>query len=301
MSQYLQQTRRESRGQYKYSVDCDKIREDPESLQVLNGDVRAKHTMVINAVVKETYGKVVVKIGKTNDIVKKEYDVAKRLEPFNGFIKMHCLFSCHNATNLNNINTNIYTTNFELCKPNEPENVDVLVMPYIHDGTTLNSLLNTKQDPKLYKNMLIQVITNLYDAFTNTGFVHKDLHFGNILIDENNKPIIMDFDTSEFNGRQSFFWADIQRLFNNAMDKSYLTNNISYVISNISGIQTLIHTTMFVETPTHIFQMNYKNMLSILEASDIHIIDNTNTKPKSYVYDPNVFGGKTRKLRKQKV
>ena len=36
-------------------------------------------------------------------------------------------------------------------------------------------------------------------------------------------------------------------------------------------------------------------------GADIHIIDNTNTKPKSYVYDPNVFGGKTRKLRKQKV
>jgi hypothetical protein len=85
------------------------------------------------------------------------------------------------------------------------------------------------------------------------------------------------------------------------MDKSYLTNNISYIISNISGIQTLIHTTMFVETPNHIFQMNYKNMLSILEASDIHVIDNTTTKPKSYVYDPNVFGGKTRKLRKHKV
>lgn len=102
MSQYLEQTRRESRGQYKYSVDCDKIKEDPTTLQVLDGDVRAKHTMVINAIIKETNGKVVVKIGKTNETVRQEYNIAKRLEQFDGFIKMHCLFSCHNTTNLTN-------------------------------------------------------------------------------------------------------------------------------------------------------------------------------------------------------
>ena len=97
MSQYLQQTQREFKGQYKYSVDCDKIKTDPTALQVLDGSVRAKHTMIINAVVKENSGRIVVKIGKSNDIVKQEYEVAIKLEKLEGFIKMHCLFSCYNT------------------------------------------------------------------------------------------------------------------------------------------------------------------------------------------------------------
>ena len=36
------------KGQYKYSVDCDKIKTDPTTLQVLDGSVRAKHTIVVN-------------------------------------------------------------------------------------------------------------------------------------------------------------------------------------------------------------------------------------------------------------
>jgi hypothetical protein len=50
ISNYLEQSRRESRGQYKYSVECDKIKNDPTLINVLDGNVR---TMVINAVVKE--------------------------------------------------------------------------------------------------------------------------------------------------------------------------------------------------------------------------------------------------------
>ena len=80
MSEYLEQTRKYTRGQYKYSLDCDKIKSNPDSLQILNGSVRAKHTIIMNAVSKEMNGKVVVKIGKTNEFIKQEYDVAKQLE-----------------------------------------------------------------------------------------------------------------------------------------------------------------------------------------------------------------------------
>ncbi len=306
MSQYLEQTRRESRGQYKYSVDCEKIKKDPTTLQVLDGDVRAKHTMVINAVVKESKipllgnkvplnesnGKVVVKIGKTNDSVRQEYNIAKRLESLDGFIKMNCLFSCYNTTNLTNKNTRINPSTFEICKSStEENNVDVLIMPYIHNGETLHSFLKTKRDPEIYKSILKQVITNLYNAYTNTGFIHKDLHFGNILIDENNKPIIMDFDTSDFNGEPPFCLADLQRLFISVLDQGSILNNISYSISTILTIQTILNTALLYNTSRETLKTHIDNILNMIDISTISVNDNTN-KPTSYVYDPNVYGGK---------
>ena len=295
MSQYLQQKQREFKGQYKYSVDCDKIKTDPTTLQVLDGSVRAKHTMIINAVVKENTGRIVVKIGKSNDIVKQEYDVAKKLEKLEGFIKMHCLFSCYNNANFSNMNDPINVNNFEVCHPNHPSNVDVLIMPYINKGQTINDYLESGIEPTEYKKILKQVISNLYNAFVKTGFVHKDLHFGNILIDEKNDPIIMDFDTSEFNKIQGFFWADLQRLFGNVTEKSYPSNKKSYIISGISGIQILLNTIMFIKSSDELFHKNVNELLSILEASNVSVLDNTKKPTK---YNPDFFGGKNKTRKK---
>jgi len=295
MSQYLQQTRREFKGQYKYSVDCDKIKTDPNALQVLDGSVRAKHTMIINAVVKENSGKIVVKIGKSNDIVKQEYDVAIKLEKLEGFIKMHCLFSCYNNANFSNINDPININDFEVCQPKHTSNVDVLIMPYINKGQTINDYLESGIEPAEYKKILKQVISNLYNAFVKTGFVHKDLHFGNILIDEKNDPIIMDFDTSEFNKIQGFFWADLQRLFGNVTEKSYPSNKKSYIISGISGIQILLNTIMFIKSADELFNKNVNELLSILEASNVSVLDNTKKPTK---YNPDLFGGKNKTRKK---
>lgn len=295
MSQYLQQKQREFKGQYKYSVDCDKIKTNPGALQVLDGSIRAKHTMIINAVVKENSGRIVVKIGKSNDIVKQEYNVAKKLEKLEGFIKMHCLFSCYNNANFSNINDPININHFEVCQPDHTSNVDVLIMPYINKGQTINDYLESGIEPAEYKKILKQVISNLYNAFVQTGFVHKDLHFGNILIDANNDPIIMDFDTSEFNKIQGFFWADLQRLFGNVTEKSYPSNNKSYIISGISGIQILLNTIMFIKSSDELFHKNVNELLSILEASSVSILDNTK---KPTIYNPDFWGGKNKTRKK---
>ena len=119
MSHYLEQTRRESRGQYKYSVDCDKIQNDPTALTVLNGNIRAKHTMVINAVVKEFHNKqnkIVVKIGKTNELVRQEYNIAKKLNDagMHGFIRMDCLFSCKHVLEKYNAGQQIDEDSFQV-------------------------------------------------------------------------------------------------------------------------------------------------------------------------------------------
>lgn len=305
MSQYLDQTRRYTRGQYKYSVDCDKIRSNPDSLQILNGSVRAKHTIVINAVVKEINEKVVVKIGKTNELVKQEYDVAKQLETsgINGFIRMQCLFSC--GHDLTKHNQEIDPTTFKICETTTTSNIDVLVMPYIvspnGNAVTLHNYLETGGDTTQYKNIIKKVIVNLCEAFMKTGFVHKDLHFGNILIDATGEPVIMDFDTSEFvnpEKSQSYFWSDVHRFFGHVIEKSYPSNSKSYSLTNAQSVFFIINTLLMTGTTTNI-NAQIQNIINLINTSEVLVIDNVATKSTKYVYNPNVFGGK-RKTKKVK-
>lgn len=295
MSEYLEQTRKYTRGQYKYSLDCDKIKSNPDSLQILNGSVRAKHTIIMNAVSKEMNGKVVVKIGKTNELIKQEYDVAKQLETsgIDGFIRMQCLFSCgHDLTKYNN----------EI-EPTKISNIDVLIMPYIvspnGNATTLHNYLETGGDTIKYKTIISNVIANLCQAFMKTGFVHKDLHFGNVLIDSNGEPIIMDFDTSEFVNpaeSQAYFWSDIHRFFSHVIEKSYPTNLKSYSLTNAQPIFTIINTLLMAGIITNINAQVY-NIITLINASDVLVTDNVPTK---YVYNPNIFGGKVKRTKRNK-
>jgi hypothetical protein len=303
MSEYLEQTRKYTRGQYKYSLDCDKIKSNPDSLQILNGSVRAKHTIIMNAVSKEMNGKVVVKIGKTNEFIKQEYDVAKQLETagIDGFIRMQCLFSCgHDLTKYNN---EIEPTTFKICEPTKTSNIDVLIMPYIvspnGNATTLHNYLETGGDTIKYKTIIQNVISNLCEAFLKTGFVHKDLHFGNVLIDATGEPIIMDFDTSEFVNpaqSQAYFWSDIHRFFSHVIEKSYPTNLKSYSLTNAQPIFTIINTLLMAGTITNI-NAQVHNIITLINASDVLVIDNIPTK---YVYNPNIFGGKVKRTKKNK-
>lgn len=301
MSEYLEQTRKYTRGQYKYSLDCDKIKSNSDSLQILNGSVRAKHTIIMNAVSKEMNGKVVVKIGKTNELIKQEYDVAKQLETsgIDGFIRMQCLFSCgHDLTKYNN-----EITTLKICETTKISNIDVLIMPYIvspnGNATTLHNYLETGGDTIKYKTIIRNVIANLCQAFMKTGFVHKDLHFGNVLIDSNGEPIIMDFDTSEFVNpaeSQAYFWSDIHRFFSHVIEKSYPTNLKSYSLTNAQPIFTIINTLLMAGTITNI-NAQVHNIITLINASDVLVTDNVPTK---YVYNPNIFGGKVKRTKRNK-
>jgi thiamine kinase-like enzyme len=303
MSEYLEQTRKYTRGQYKYSLDCDKIKSNPDSLQILNGSVRAKHTIIMNAVSKEMNGKVVVKIGKTNELIKQEYDVAKQLETadIDGFIRIQCLFSC--GHDLSKYNNEIEPTTFKICETTKTSNIDVLIMPYIvspnGNATTLHNYLETGGDTIKYKTIIRDVIANLCKAFLKTGFVHKDLHFGNVLIDTTGEPIIIDFDTSEFVNpavSHAYFWSDIHRFFSHVIEKSYPTNLKSYSLTNAQPIFTIINTLLIAGTITNI-NAQVHNIITLINASDVLVIDNVPTK---YVYNPNIFGGKVKRTKRNK-
>lgn len=306
MSHYLEQTRRESRGQYKYSVDCDKIQNDPTALTVLNGNVRAKHTMVINAVVKEFHNKqnkIVVKIGKTNELVRQEYNVAKKLNDagMHGFIRMDCVFSCKHSLEKYKIGEQIDEDSFQVCELSGKDEVDVIIMPFIGKGITLNHYLESGGDAEHYKKILKQVVENLFDAFVKTGFVHCDLHFGNILIDDDGNPIIMDFDTSAFVSQsvsQWRFWADMHRIIGMVIEKGYPSNSKSYAVSNALSISIMINTLLYASTTDDAFARHVQNIVNLIDVSSVNFIDAS--KQVKSVYNPIVFGGIKRVSRKKK-
>ena len=192
---------------------------------------------------------------------------------------------------------------FKICETTKTSNIDVLIMPYIvspnGNATTLHNYLETGGDTIKYKTIIMNVIANLCEAFLKTGFVHKDLHFGNVLIDATGEPIIMDFDTSEFVNpavSQAYFWSDIHRFFSHVIEKSYPTNFKSYSLTNAQPIFTIINTLLMAGTITNI-NAQVHNIITLINASDVLVIDNVPTK---YVYNPNIFGGKVKRTKRNK-
>lgn len=63
------------------------------------------------------------------------------------------------------------------------------------DGVDLDSLRPINLSKVKYA--IKQSVRLLYNLYCELGFVHRDLHFGNILIDNNDKVYIIDFTSSE--------------------------------------------------------------------------------------------------------
>jgi serine/threonine protein kinase len=120
------------------------------------------------------------KIKKQGPTAIKECEISRQLSDVPGFIQMD---ECNNKDNY-------------------------IVMPFI--GTsTLRSHPNNKE-------LFIQVVENIAQAFDKHNFVHRDLHSSNVLVSNNNtETTIIDFDDSVFLKTKivSFFWDDMQTLF----------------------------------------------------------------------------------------
>ena len=121
---------------------------------------------------------VVLKFGILESI-EKEYKISQELYELPNFIKYFCLIKCNE--NIKNIINNKNTiSNYKMCHYGDNE-VGILVMKEYNLGSIENYNWN-ENNFNILKNVIKQVIFSILLAYEKKGFIHGDLHCGNVLL-----------------------------------------------------------------------------------------------------------------------
>lgn len=252
-------------GGDKYYIDCSRYSENSDSIEVktLIRYTSDTNVMILEAVANDEtihtkHRHIVVKIGSSNSVTKKEYEMGETLKQLNGFIRYICLFSCFDDSKSKLKNTTptsrrisnpqdvILPKESKICDADKTtENKkDVLVMPYIQEGS-IEKYNWTLENINLLKSLMIRTVLTLLAAFNNVGFIHQDLHLSNVLfkkttivdteyklldkmsgkmitIKEPNhgyKVVIMDFEKAEKGVTDVYyFWEDLHHVLKDIGD-----------------------------------------------------------------------------------
>jgi len=180
---------------------------------------------------------VVLKFGILESI-EKEYYISQELLDIPNFIRYFCLIKCND--NIKNIINNKNTiSNYKICHYGDNQ-IGILVMKEYNLGSIDNYIWN-EQNFELLKNVIKQVIFSIIYAYNKKGFIHGDLHTGNILlkpkrnclINYENKTlnlndlevVVMDFEKSKLQQKNK-----ITDLIKNIL--KFMTNIISTCLKN---------------------------------------------------------------------
>lgn len=225
----------------KYYINCDAIY-SANRIEIMNALQKQNDecSRVILAYLEKNHSKVnvVIKIGRDNDSIKKEYHISHHLHELNcsGFIQFICLFEC--------CYNNYFDKKYQVLTPEKNTKKEVLIMNHFNEGS-----IKTHDwghcNFHILRSIIIQTIYYLIVAYHNAGFIHNDLHLDNILItpttqthndyqidrhiieiETNNYTcIIMDFENCFFTDKSSpiFFWKMIENII--ARIGIELTNN----------------------------------------------------------------------------
>lgn len=266
------------RGGSKYYIDCSVYQRNPKAIQtkMLLRNIPKQDVTIIRAVamddtIHKKNKQIVLKISPFSQ---KEYEIGELLyqHKISGFIRYLCIFSCYDDTSISaprisaEKSSSLSFTN-PICQASHTkENIkNVLIMSFIRDGSIDKFPWNAENIP-IFKNLLMHTVLSLAMAYSTLGFIHGDLHLGNVLlkqtkqsqivytIAENTIPletmsykiILMDFEKARsFTKAQTSittitpFWRDIEFLCKHVDD--YLGQNDEYYISweNIPILQFL--------------------------------------------------------------
>ena len=274
----LDREHRKPDGANKYHIDCNKLEKNPSIIPIIfnkviknKNDTTILQSVITDKSITQNNRNIVVKIGKINKTIEKEYKIGKKLEneKLTGFINYICLFNCYDNTydKIEEKSKDIK----ELCTAKkEEENLKtVLIMPYINEGSIKTFKWN-KDKYNALKSVILQTIMSVFTAYQLCGFVHNDLHLDNILIKKTKKEtfnykfkddkdkdkmidiktygykiVIMDFESSMINvkdkdGLQSY-WSNLLNMM----------SRIHYDLKNEDGdevsIFDLTNITSFIE------------------------------------------------------
>jgi hypothetical protein len=144
--------------------------------------------------------------------IQKEYNISLNLFELPNFIRYFCIIECNDSIK-NIINHKQTISNYKICQfGNNP--IGILVMKYYDLGCIDNYKWNY-DNIDILKNIIIQVIFAIIYAYQTIGFIHGDLHCGNILLKQKKicflnyrnislkiitlQGVIMDFEKSKIN------------------------------------------------------------------------------------------------------
>ena len=219
-----------SNNSYKLHLNCQsKIVESPDTKDWLELEEKIDHSSADYHIYRgllEKKKSIVAKVSRAGTNLRRDYEVGVALNTalrLPTLLDYYCMFEC-----LDHIKE-LTPSRKSLCKPSG-EPIQVILMPYVN-GKPIHEWLWVQGNFGSLKNVIKHlVLTTLYAAAT-VGFVHKDIHTGNIMIKrtqrkeitygdwgslelEGVQPVLMDYDRSFIN-KEGFFWVydDLRGMF----------------------------------------------------------------------------------------
>jgi len=161
------------------------------------------------------------------DEARAEYDIQERIKAarLRGFVHYTCMFMCDGdkdyITRFGEVQLN---SAVPVCR-GKGENMGVILMPFYQNESFWKFLTNHKKDgtidskkPEIIR-ITTTVLSYIYDAFTTANFLHGDLYPKNVVLDNDNNPVIIDYERSRFDDESdqrvlTKFWQDIDGFLN---------------------------------------------------------------------------------------
>jgi len=291
----------------KYHVDCSYYAKNTETIQITELVRNKNDVSILEAVLQNVKSKqrhIVVKIGRENTTIEKEFHYGKILEnaKIPGYIRYICIFDCLDDTH------RLRQTPKLICKGTDiPENrKNVLIMPYISEGSLRKFGWNPEYLAML-KSVILHAIMSSFVAYETCGFIHGDFHLDNILLKKTKKReilytwtngsrsiptngykiVIMDFDSSwmveERETGISLYWINLQNMF------SRINTDLRTKTGDV--VRMKHHTKIMQIIETNIEKKGkIENTLKLIDKimmTDFEIIENPLSK---LVYDPTRWG-----------
>jgi hypothetical protein len=256
-------------GANKYHINCNELEKNPSSIPIIlekviknNNDITILQSVIRDTGITEINKNIVVKIGKVNKTIEKEYKIGKFLEKLNlsGFINYICLFSCYDNT-YQNIRLQNNTKPLCSAKKEEDNRKTVLIMPYIHEGSIRTFKWNYDKYDAL-KSIILQTVTSVFIAYQICGFLHNDLHLDNILIKKTKKESI------SYKLQEPNFDIDIKTYGYKVVIMDF--ENSMLVIKNKDGLSTYWNNLLNMISRLHYELRNKDNdKISIINLAEI--------------------------------
>jgi len=301
----------------KYYIECDEMH-TPNRLEIIKllKEQHDEDSKVLLALLSETENKinvkdhpfpvgrafVVVKMGKTNATIQNEYNISQILDSTKcpGFIKFRCLFSCYDKRGKQNSS--------KICEATSSTGIrrDVLIMEYFSGGS-IESHSWCETNFHVLRSLLIQILLSCLMAYNLTGFIHYDLHLGNVLIKRTKKqiteyeindviyeintnnhiPIIMDFENctvSQERTTHNQFWDSIDNTINR-IKYDLKTKNKDFIKSSLDNVS------IFILQNKNKHYMKLLEIIPMIETAEFWV----EKRKEVMSYDPNIFGGNIKK------